>query len=181
MDKKSYDKKDIILLPFCEIKTSNLIYSTPATKKQRWKPIIWKFIWELYITFPTQLKAEEFEREARKSSNASIKIWLGSKSTCLTTNAQVSLGKQGPSVGNERSIIYKLERCISPPSLLFRKRRNIKQHKFNPDKWAVTLELGKKKWKVKSSWPFLFPKHSILKIHGETLEHLTDMQSSDEA
>lgn len=121
-------------------------YFLPIKKifEQRWNPVTRKFIWELYVSFPTQLKPEEFAREARMRSNASTEVWLGPKSICLTTNARVSLGEARAICGDERRLIYKLGRCVSSPSLLSPKGRKIKQHQVNFEECAVTLELGKR-------------------------------------
>lgn len=116
-------------------------FPTKKIFEQRWNPITWKFIWELYVSFPTQLKAEEFSREARKISDAPREIWLGSTATCSTTNAWVSPRAM---CGDERSLIYKLERQVPPRSVLSLKGRKIKQYKVNLEEWAATAELGKR-------------------------------------
>lgn len=141
---KSLMAQECYRVNLCKLKTHPLsFFPTKKIFEQRWNPITWKFIWELYVSFPTLLKAEEFSREARKISDAPREIWLGSMFTCLTTNAWVS-----PRVmcGDERSLIYKLERRIPPPSVL----RKIKQYKVNLEEWAVTAELGKRN--EKENW-----------------------------
>ena len=173
---KSLTIKECYLVNLCKLKPPPLSF-VPTKKifEQRWNPITWKFIWELYISFPTQLKAEEFSREARKISDAPREIWLGSMSTCLTTNAWVSPRAM---CGDERSLIYKLERWGPPPSVLSPKGRKIKQYKVNLEEWAVTGEFGKRNEKENE---LAMSSPSTLKLCEEKLEPLIEMQPSDES
>lgn len=97
----------------------------------------------------------------------------GSKSSCLTTSARVSLGKQETSAGLEAAYFINMKDVFPHSLTSLSKGRKIPQHKLKVKEWKVSyLRIRQKKWKVKLNWPFLFHKYSMLRAVGEKLERL---------
>lgn len=143
-----------------KIKTSSLVHSTSfLLRKSLTKDGIlssenssenctfpFQHIWRLSSL---QGKQEEVQMPKQKSD------WL----QILLLNPQCqSVSREARDVcGVERSIIYKLERCVFPPSFCSLQKGGNKATRIK------SQGIRQKKWKVKLKWLLSFLKYSILK------------------